>query len=170
MEAIGVDRGINGTGWQARGVPELFKAELWQEISLDKVLEKAPRRRGAPGEFNGAETSRSAWSTPLICQEDRDGTRDALPVKRRPVGNVASDRYARPHHGAWALSAVQIRSRAQETPLPPRQGAAPTPDGRTRVISRCVLGFIQPRSGGITATSSSTTTGWAGATYEEPVT
>ena len=177
MEAIGRDRGINGTGWQARGVPELFKAELWQEISLDKVLEKALRRRGAPGEFNGEETSRSAWSTPLICQEDRDGTRDALPVKRRPVGNVASDRYARPHHGARALSAVQIRFRAQKPPAPPwaettamATGNAPTPDGRTKVISRCVLGFIHPRSGGITATTSSTTTGWTGARYKEPLT
>lgn len=160
MEAIGVDRGINGTGWQARGVPELFKAELWQEISLDKVL---------AGEKEAADLRQDCAGRPPVCatEEERPvaSTRCAKGKDR-----AEPDRYARPHHGARALSAVQIRSRAQETPLPPRQGDAPTPDGRTRVISRCVLRFIHPRSGGITATSSSTTTGWTGATYEEPVT
>ena len=148
MEAVGVDRGVGGTGWQSRS-EGTFKTDAWQGLGLDSGLaaetrqkinvgsaenlaEKAPRRRGAPGVVHREETGRSARSTPSICQRDRDGTRDALPVKRCSKSHVASDRYARPHRGARALSAVQIRSRAQgiagRTAAPParREGGTPT--------------------------------------------
>ena len=151
MEAVGVDRGVGGTGWQSRS-EGTFKTDAWQGLGLDSGLaaetrqkinvgsaenlaEKAPRRRGAPGVVHREETGRSARSTPSICQRDRDGTRDALPVKRCSKSHVASDRYARPHRGARALSAVQIRSRAQgiagRTAAPPaqRDGVKPAVTG-----------------------------------------
>ena len=151
-----VERGVGGTGNKTRvGARGRILTDATLARGIGKVSKRLPPALLPEGSLGGKTTDGRGLTAP-VCERDGD---------------------ARPHHANRALSAVQIRSRAQKPPAPPwaettamATGDAPTPDGRTRVICRCVLGFIHPRSGGITATSSSTTVGWTGAKYEEPLT
>ena len=44
MEAVGVDRGVGGTGWQSRS-EGTFKTDAWQGLGLDSGLAAETRQK-----------------------------------------------------------------------------------------------------------------------------
>ena len=87
MEAIGVDRGINGTGWQARGVPGILGTETWQGIGCDNPLAgKAPP---LAGESERRQVKEETWllltetASPMPAQAGLVAGRAAAPPARR---------------------------------------------------------------------------------------